>query len=60
MRKITKEVASILLDVFLNIGAQNDLQSDNGREFTAEIIKELVLLWPNLVMVNSSSHYTQS
>lgn len=30
-----------LLDIFLLIGAPHILQSDNGREFTANVIKEV-------------------
>jgi hypothetical protein len=40
----------ILLNIFLVFGAPHILQSDNGREFTAEIIKEV--LWPDLAIVH--------
>lgn len=48
-----REVSSILLDnIFLNFGTPHVLQSDSGREFPANIIKELVSLWPNLILIN--------
>lgn len=43
----TKKAANVgieLLKIFLEQRAPSILQSDNGREFTAEVIKELVLL----------------
>jgi hypothetical protein len=30
-----------LLDIFLTFGSPKILQSDNGREFTAQVIEEL-------------------
>ena len=45
------EVCHQLLDIFLLFGAPAILQSDNGSEFTAEIINELKIIWPELVMV---------
>ena len=36
------------------------LQADNGREFTAAIIKELAQLWPTLKLVNGRPRYPQS
>ncbi|XP_064096547.1 uncharacterized protein LOC135208374 [Macrobrachium nipponense] len=50
--KCAAEVAHNLLDIFLLIGAPSILQSDNGTEFTAEVITELKLFWPRLVMVH--------
>jgi transposase InsO family protein len=40
--KKAEETAKELLDIFLQFGAPSILQSDNGREFTATIIKEVV------------------
>jgi len=50
--KRAAEVAHHLLDIFLLFGAPSILQSDNGSEFTAEVINELKVLWPKLVMVH--------
>jgi len=54
------EVAKELLSVFLTYGAPRVLQSDNGREFTAGLIKALASLWPDLVLVNGRPRYPQS
>ena len=43
--KTATEVAYNLLDIFTTFGAPAILQSDNGREFTAKVIKELSLIW---------------
>nr|CAH7741479.1 unnamed protein product [Callosobruchus chinensis] len=54
------EVAKELLNIFLDFVAPTVLQSDNGREFTANIIKELGSLWPNLVLENGRPRHPQS
>jgi hypothetical protein len=43
--KLAAEVGFQLLDIFLLFGAPHILQSDNGCEFTANIIKELKDMW---------------
>jgi hypothetical protein len=48
------------LKIFLDFGAPHVLQSDNGREFTAEIFRELSTLWPELVLVHGWPHHPQS
>ncbi|XP_064082882.1 KRAB-A domain-containing protein 2-like [Macrobrachium nipponense] len=58
--KRAAEVAYQLLDIFLLLGAPEILQSDNGSEFTACVITELKLLWPDLVMVHGKPRYPQS
>lgn len=58
--KTAAEVAYNLLDVFLLIGAPKILQSDNGREFTANIISELKSMWPDLVIVHGRPRHPQS
>ncbi|KAK6175267.1 hypothetical protein SNE40_013764 [Patella caerulea] len=54
------EVACQLLDIFLMLGAPSILQSDNGSEFTAQIIVELKQLWPRLVIVHGKPRHRQS
>ena len=54
------EVAYTLLDIFLTFGAPHILQSDNGREFTAGVIRELASLWPGLVLVHGRPCHPQS
>lgn len=46
------DVAGELLKIFLEQGVPVILQSDNGREFTEALIKELVLLWPECKIVH--------
>ena len=58
--KRAAEVAYQLLDIFLLLGAPEILQSDNGSEFTAGVITELKLLWPDLVMVHGKPRHPQS
>ena len=58
--KRSAEVAFQLFDVFLLLGAPEILQSDNGTEFTAKVIAELKLLWPDLVMVHGKPRHPQS
>ena len=58
--KKASEVAQELLYIFLDFGAPLVLQSDNGWEFTAEIISELATLWPELKLVNGQPRHPQS
>jgi hypothetical protein len=50
--KLASEVGFQLLDIFLLFGAPHILQSDNGREFTENIIKELKDMWPDCTLVH--------
>ena len=54
------EVAYQLLDIFLLFGAPAILQSDNGSEFTAQVITELKELWPQLIIVPGKPRHPQS
>ena len=56
--KRAAEVAYQLTDIFLLLGAPHILQSDNGREFTANIITELKLL--SLKLVHGRPRHPQS
>ena len=47
------------MDIFLLFGAPHILQSDNGSEFTAQIISDLKL-WPELVIVHGKPRQPQS
>src|SRR5579872_4887792 len=58
--KRAAEVAYQLLDIFLLFGAPHILQSDNGSEFTAAVITELKLLWPDLLIVHGKPRHPQS
>ena len=50
--KSAVDVARDLLLIFLDFGAPRVLQSDNGREFTANVIEELAKMWREMVLVN--------
>ncbi|XP_068242306.1 KRAB-A domain-containing protein 2-like [Palaemon carinicauda] len=52
--KHAAEVAFQLADIFLLLGAPVIHKSDNGSEFTAQIITELRSLWPELSIVHES------
>ena len=58
--KRAAEVAYQLTDIFLLLGAPHILQSNSGREFTANIITELKLLWPELKLVHGRLRHPQS
>jgi hypothetical protein len=55
--KRAAEVAYQLMDIFLLFGAPHVLQSDNGSEFTAQIISDLKELWPELVIVHGKPRH---
>ena len=55
--KKATEVAFNLIDVFTIFGAPHILQSDNGRAFTASVISELKLMWPELVIVHGKPRH---
>ena len=58
--KRAAEIAYQLMDIFLLFGAPYILQSDNGSEFTAQIISDLKELWPELVIVHGKPRHPQS
>ena len=58
--KRAAEVAYLLLEIFLVFGAPLILQSDNGREFVAEVIRELKDLWPECTIVHGRARHPQS
>jgi hypothetical protein len=58
--KKASEVAFNLIDVFTIFGAPHILQSDNGCEFTALVISELKIMWPELVIVHGKPRHPQS
>ncbi|XP_068247605.1 KRAB-A domain-containing protein 2-like [Palaemon carinicauda] len=58
--KRAAEVAFQFDDIFLLLGAPVIFQSDNGSEFTAQIISELRSLWPELSIVHGKPRHPQS
>ena len=58
--KRTNVVALKLFELFTEIGPPTILQSDNGGEFTSEVIKSLSKLWNNLKIINGRPRHPQS
>ncbi|XP_068234073.1 KRAB-A domain-containing protein 2-like [Palaemon carinicauda] len=58
--KRAAEVAFHLLDILLLFGAPVILQSDNGSEFTSQVITELKEVWPKLTLVHGKHRHPQS
>ena len=58
--KHAAEVAYQLKDVFLLFGAPTILQSNNGSEFTANIITELKQLWSDMKLIHGKPRHPQS
>ena len=55
-----EEVAYNVLDVFCFLGASHILQSDNGREFSNKVVKELLIMWPGCKLLHGKPRYSQS
>ena len=53
-------VADKLITLFYQFGPCKILQSDNGKEFTASVIKNLNVLWPGLLIINGKPRHPQS
>ncbi|CAF3798384.1 unnamed protein product [Adineta steineri] len=53
-------VAENLLSLFYQFGPSKILQSDNGKEFTAHVIKDLKIMWPGLIIINGRPRHPQS
>ncbi|XP_051165171.1 KRAB-A domain-containing protein 2-like [Leptopilina boulardi] len=58
--KHASNVAKELSKIFFTFGAPAILQSDNGREFTANVIRELVSIWPHSKMVHGRPRHPQT
>jgi hypothetical protein len=58
--KEARHVAENLLSLFYQFGPCKILQSDNGKEFTAQVIKDLKKLWPGLIILNGRPRHPQS
>ena len=52
--------AFLYYNVFTIFGPPTILHSDNGKEFVAKLIKQLVALWPGLKIINGRPRYPQS
>ena len=58
--KSAAEVAAHLFDLFCTFGPPRILQSDNGREFTANVIREVCELWPGITIIRGRPRHPQS
>ncbi|KAK4321405.1 hypothetical protein Pmani_007775 [Petrolisthes manimaculis] len=58
--KTAEEVAFHLVDIFCDKGAPHILQSDNGREFSNKLIKEVLFMWPECKLVHGKPRNSQS
>jgi hypothetical protein len=58
--KHAKGIAEKLLFIFTIQGAPAILQSDNGREFENQVIRELASLWPTLKIVHGRPRHSES
>ncbi|XP_068227937.1 KRAB-A domain-containing protein 2-like [Palaemon carinicauda] len=58
--KTAEEVAFHLVDIFCDKGAPHILKSDNGREFSNKVIKEVLAMWPECKLVHGKPRYSQS
>ena len=58
--KEAKEVAGFLFELFTAFGPPTILQTDNGKEFTAQIIRKLTEFWPTIQIINGRPRHPQS
>ncbi|XP_008061971.1 SCAN domain-containing protein 3 [Carlito syrichta] len=58
--KRPKEVAHALLDIFTTVGTPSVLQSNNGSEFSSQIVSELSNIWPELKIAHGKPLTCQS
>ena len=56
----SSKVADRLEELFCQLDALAILQSDNGREFVSEEIKNLTLKWPDMKLVRGRPRHPQS
>lgn len=58
--KRAPEVAYHVMDIFCLFGAPHILQSDNGREFANNVVKEILQMWPVSKLVHGKPRHSQS
>ncbi|CAF2910323.1 unnamed protein product, partial [Rotaria sp. Silwood2] len=58
--KEAEPVAEKLLQQFYWFGAPRILQSDNGKEFVAKVIKDFKKTWPDLIIINGRPRHPQT
>jgi hypothetical protein len=60
LSKQAKEVARYLFEIFTIFGSPLILHSDNGKEFVADVISELLELWPDIKVIHGRPRHPQS
>ncbi|GFU58111.1 KRAB-A domain-containing protein 2 [Trichonephila clavipes] len=58
--KRTVEVAYHVLSIFLTFGAPAILQSDNGREFSNQVISKICAMWKDVKIVHGKPRLSQT
>ena len=58
--KRAEEIAAVALQVFLSFGCPAVIQSDNGREFANQCMKELIAMWPECKLVHGRPRHPAS
>ncbi|CAG8855262.1 19807_t:CDS:1, partial [Gigaspora margarita] len=58
--KRAEEVAIALFNIFIIFGPPVILHTDNGKEFTASIIRQLISLWPGIRIINGRPRHPES
>ncbi|CAG8550210.1 8774_t:CDS:1, partial [Ambispora gerdemannii] len=58
--KEAKEVADFLFELFTAFESLIILQTDNGKEFTAQIIRKLTKFWSTIWIINGHPRHPQS
>ena len=59
-RKSAFEVVAHLNEIFGTFGAPRILQSDNGREFVNNVVRNLLNFWPDCKVVHGRPSHSQS
>jgi hypothetical protein len=59
-KKCAWEVAGHLNEIFATLGVPRLLQSDNGREFCNQVVRNLLKWWPECRIVNGRPRHSQS
>ncbi|XP_076383741.1 uncharacterized protein LOC143260987 [Megalopta genalis] len=58
--KKAEEVAHHVLSIFLTFGAPAVLQSDNGKEFSNQVISEICAVWKDVKIVHGKPRHSQT
>ncbi|XP_055932879.1 KRAB-A domain-containing protein 2-like [Argiope bruennichi] len=58
--KRAEEVAYHVLPIFLTFGAPAILQSDNGREFSNQVVSEICAMWKDVKIVHGKPRHSQT